>query len=394
MRSSNLKILLVVLLVVASFLAGMAWRSNEQADAAFTPVRNADTSAYFSSSAAAPDSISNGLSLSSSASARKDLTPAERANITIFENESPSVCFITTTNLQRDFFTRNVTEIPRGTGSGFVWDGKGHIVTNFHVIQGADNFKVALADQTTWDAELVGVAPDKDLAVLKIDPPREKLRPIRVGSSENLLVGQKVYAIGNPFGLDQTLTTGVVSALGREIKSVSGIPIRDAIQTDAAINPGNSGGPLLDSRGRLIGVNTAIYSPSGASAGIGFSIPVNVVSWVVPELIRYGEIRRPSLGVSVTQTSVIKRFDLQGPMIMQIEEGSAADRAGLQSTYRDDQGNIRYGDIIIGINGEKIPTYEDLVLKLENFNPGDEITLNVRRDNREVKIPVTLDSSR
>ncbi len=195
-----------------------------------------------------------------------------------------------------DFWTRSVTEIPAGTGSGFVWDDRGHVVTNFHVVQDADSAKVTLG-QDDYPARVVGCTRDQDLAVLQIEAPREKLVPIKVGTSAGLLVGQKVYAIGNPFGLDYTLTNGIVSALGRTIQSVGNVSIFDVIQTDAAINPGNSGGPLLDSSGRLIGVNTAIYSPSGASAGIGFAVPVDTVNRIVPELIAHGKVVRPVLGV-------------------------------------------------------------------------------------------------
>ena len=204
--------------------------------------------------------------------------------------------FITTTTRQVDFWTRNVFEVPQGTGSGFVWDESGHIVTNYHVVQGAASAKVTLGE-TEYDADTVGVAPDQDLAVLEIRAARANLAPIAIGTSADLQVGQKVFAIGNPFGLDHTLTTGIVSALGRTIQSVTNRPIDGAIQTDAAINPGNSGGPLLDSAGRLIGVNTAIYSPSGASAGIGFAVPVDTVSRIVPELITHGKVVRPRLGV-------------------------------------------------------------------------------------------------
>ncbi len=221
--------------------------------------------------------------------ARGDLADWEKTNIKIYKETRPSVVHITTLSVHSDEFRLNVQEVPEGTGSGFIWDTNGHIITNYHVIRGADAANVTLSDQTTYKARLVGGAPDKDIAVLRIDAPASKLRPIQIGSSGNLQVGQAVYAIGNPFGLDQTLTTGVVSALGREIDSVrKGVTIRDVIQTDAAINPGNSGGPLLDSAGLLIGVNTAIYSPSGSSAGIGFAIPVDEVNQVVPQLIRHG----------------------------------------------------------------------------------------------------------
>ena len=231
--------------------------------------------------------------------ARGDLAADEQTNIEVFRTASPSVVHITTLQNQSNFFSLDVTQIPRGTGSGFIWDERGHVVTNFHVIQGGDAARVTLSDQSNYKAALVGAYPDRDLAVLRIDAPTEKLRALAVGESKNLIVGQKVYAIGNPFGLDQTLTTGIVSALNREIESVTRRAIPGVIQTDAAINPGNSGGPLLDSAGRLIGVNTAIFSPSGASAGIGFAIPVDEVNRVIPRLIRDGRVVRPTLGVGV-----------------------------------------------------------------------------------------------
>ncbi len=222
--------------------------------------------------------------------ARGELFTDEKSTISLFKQASPSVVHITAITVQRDFFSLNLYQIPEGTGSGFVWDTNGNIITNFHVIQNADAAQVTLADQSAWKARRVGAAPDKDLAVLRIDAPANRLKAIPLGTSKDLQVGQRVFAIGNPFGLDQSLTTGVISALGREIESVTRRPIQGVIQTDAAINPGNSGGPLLDSAGRLIGVNTAIYSPSGGSAGIGFAIPADTVNRIVPELIRYGKI--------------------------------------------------------------------------------------------------------
>jgi S1-C subfamily serine protease len=223
--------------------------------------------------------------------ARGDLAAEEKANIELFRQASPSVVYITVLSRRLDAFSLNVYEIPEGTGSGFIWDDQGHIITNFHVIRNAQAAQVTLADHSTYNAGLVGIAPNKDLAVLKIDAPKKLLRPLPIGTSHDLVVGQKTFAIGNPFGLDQTLTTGVVSALGREIRSATRQPIAGVIQTDAAINPGNSGGPLLDSAGRLIGVNTAIYSPSGAYAGIGFAIPVDTVNEVIPLLIRQGKTK-------------------------------------------------------------------------------------------------------
>jgi S1-C subfamily serine protease len=236
----------------------------------------------------------------------------------------------------------------------------------------------------------VGFAPEKDLAVLKIDAPKTTLRPIPVGSSENLLVGQNVFAIGNPFGLDQTLTTGIISALGREINSVSGIPIRDVIQSDAAINPGNSGGPLLNSSGQLIGVNTAIYSPSGASAGIGFSIPVDVVKWVVPDLIQFGKINRPTLGIEIANAQTTQRLGTEGALIIHTVEGGPAERAGLQPTYRDSNGRIRLGDSIIAVNGEKVKSGNELVLILEKYKAGDVVKVKILRDRKEMEVDVRL----
>ncbi len=243
---------------------------------------------------------------------------------------SPSVVYLTSLALKRDIFSLNLFEIPHGAGSGFVWDQDGHIITNFHVIQEASGARVTLADHSVWDAQLVGTAPDQDLAVLYINAPKHQLKPIAIGTSGDLQVGQKVFAIGNPFGLDQTLTTGIISALGREINAVTGRTISGVIQTDAAINPGNSGGPLLDSAGRLIGVNTAIYSPSGVSTGIGFAVPVDTVNRVVPQLIRHGRIIRPGLGVRIADDATARRFGLQGVLIIQVEKGSAAETAGLR----------------------------------------------------------------
>lgn len=283
-------------------------------------------------------------------------------------------------------------EIPQGSGSAFVWDKKGHIVTNFHVIKGGERARVTLADQSTWDAEIVGMAPDKDLAVLKIDAPADKLHPLNIGMSADLQVGQSVFAIGNPFGLDHTLTTGVISALGREIRSLTGLPIRDAIQTDAAINPGNSGGPLLDSSGKLIGVNTQIYSTSGASAGIGFAIPVDEVKWVVPDLIEFGEVRRPVLGVELVATNTTERMGLKGALIMGVVPGGAAEAAGIKPTRRNRQGEIELGDLIVGIDDQEIHSNTDLILALEKYQPGTVVRVSLMRDDQRVEIPITLKS--
>ena len=245
-------------------------------------------------------------------SARGDLAADEKATIELYERLRPSVVNVTSMANHRDPFSLNVEQVPEGTGSGFIWDEVGHVVTNYHVIRDSDAAVVTLADQSTWKATTVGVFPDKDIAVLHIDAPRNKLPPIPVGRSDDLLVGQKTFAIGNPFGLDQTLTTGIISAVGREIESVTKRPIKNVIQTDAAINPGNSGGPLLDSAGRLIGVNTAIISPSGTSAGIGFAIPVDEVKRVVPQLIKDGKISRAGLGIQLATDQLAKQLKQEG----------------------------------------------------------------------------------
>jgi len=317
----------------------------------------------------------------------------EVATIRLFATASPSVVHITTHTLERDYFSLNVMEVPQGTGSGFVWDEAGHVVTNYHVIEGTSGAQVALADHSTWPANLVGVAPDKDLAVLKIAAPAERLHPIPVGSSHDLQVGQSSLAIGNPFGLDQTLTTGVISALGREIASRTGRPIKDVIQTDAAINPGNSGGPLLDSQGNLVGMTTTIFSPSGAYAGIGFAIPVDTVRWVVPELIKHGKLIRPTLAISIAPDNVAERLGIRGVLILAVDRDSAAAAAGLRGTTRDVRGRVTWGDIIVQVDDLPIQSADDLLDALERHRVGDEVTLTVERDSAKEKFPVRLEAS-
>jgi S1-C subfamily serine protease len=296
--------------------------------------------------------------------------------------------------LRRDFFNLNLFEIPQGSGSGFIWDQDGHIITNYHVIQDASSAKVTLADQSVWDAELVGVDPSQDLAVLAIEAPQHQLKPLAIGTSDDLQVGQNVFAIGNPFGLDQTLTTGIISALGREIKAENGRTITGVIQTDAAINPGNSGGPLLDSAGRLIGVNTAIYSPSGSSAGIGFAVPVDTVNRVVPQLIRYGRVIRPGLGIRIADDATARRMNLPGVLIIQNEPGSAAEAAGLQGTRWDSQGRLILGDIIVGLASTPVSTADDLLNALEKQQVGDIVQIDIIRGEHRKRLPITLQAVR
>ncbi len=321
------------------------------------------------------------------------ITTQEKATIDLFEKAAPSVAFITTKGYKEDRWSNRVYEVPAGTGSGFIWDKDGHIVTNFHVVKEGQKWEVTLSDQTIWDAELVGYESRKDLAVLKIAAPAEKLTPIPVGTSYDLKVGQSVFAIGNPFGLDQSLTTGIVSALGREIESIARIPIRDVIQTDAAINPGNSGGPLLDSSGRLIGVNTAIYSPSGASAGIGFSVPVDIVNWVIPDLVEYGKVQRPVIGVELVSQTHADRWGIEGAVILDLTPGGGAEKAGLIPTKQSRQGNVRLGDVITKVNSRSVKTNHDLMLALEKFKPGETIEVTIMREEQEKIVPVTLGSS-
>ncbi len=321
---------------------------------------------------------------------RGALEPDEQATISLFQEISPSVVFITSIEVRRDFFSLRATQVPRGSGSGFVWDASGHVVTNYHVVANASAFQVTLADQSTWEARLVGIAPRKDLAVLRVEAPGGVLRPIPIGRSSDLLVGQKVHAIGNPFGLDQTLTTGVISALGREIDSMAGYPIRQVIQTDAAINPGNSGGPLLDSAGRLIGVNTQIVSPSGAYAGIGFAIPVDTVNWVVPSLIEKGRLERPTLGIRMLDARRVRGLEIDGALLVDVAPGSGADRAGLRGTYRDRRGGVILGDIVVEVEGTPVRSSDDLALILERYEVGGTVEVVILRDGARRSVEVRL----
>jgi S1-C subfamily serine protease len=320
---------------------------------------------------------------------RGDLAADEQAAIDIFREASRSVVHITTSALRRDLFSLDAQEIPRGSGSGFVWDQDGHIVTNFHVIQGAAAANVMLANGTAWRARVVGSYPDKDVAVLVIDAPRDQLFPLAVGESSDLQVGQKVFAIGNPFGLDQTLTTGVISALGRQINSVTSRPIKNVIQIDAAINPGNSGGPLLDSAGRLIGVNTAIFSPSGAYAGIGFAIPVDEVNHAVPQIIRRGEVVQPSLGIEILPDQLAQRWGVRGVIVAGVQKGSAAEKAGLRSLSRDEASRIS-ADVITAVDGKPISSVRELLDILADHQLGDTVELTIVRDGETKEIKLTF----
>lgn len=319
----------------------------------------------------------------------------ERNTIDVFEAAAPATVFVTQTSVVRDWMRQQVYEVPAGSGTGFIWDRHGHIVTNYHVIAGSGgnapkNVLVTLQDKKTYPAKMVGVEPKKDIAVVKIDAPKAELVSIRrPPTGFRPVVGQKTIAIGNPFGLDHTLTTGVVSALGREVKGIGGVSIRDMVQTDAAINPGNSGGPLLDSRGRLIGMNTMIFSRSGSSAGIGFAVPVATIQRVVPQLIAYGKVRQVGLGLNYLDEAAVRRAGISGVVVGKIQRGGPADRAGIRPT-RWTRSGIVIGDIIVGVDGAKIRNFDDLYNALDPHKPGDRVVVSVERDGAMIKLTAEL----
>ncbi|MGI5869860.1 MAG: S1C family serine protease [Kiritimatiellia bacterium] len=309
----------------------------------------------------------------------------------VYKRVSPSVVAVANHALIRHgVFGFQILEVPQGAGSGFVWDRKGHIVSNYHVVHQASSLTVTFPDGSRHDASLVGVAPDYDLAVLKIDASAEKLVPVSVAESHELEVGEPVYAIGNPFGLDTTLSAGIVSALGRTITSMTGRKIHDVIQTDAAINPGNSGGPLLSASGELVGVNTAILSPSGAYAGIGFAVPSDTVSRVVPQLIEKGRVTRAGLGVLLLPDHVTARADIEGVAIYAVEKRTSAARAGLEGITVNRQGVLIFGDVIQAVDGIDVSTIEDLQASLDPRKPGEKVRLTVTRNGKRRDVVLTL----
>jgi S1-C subfamily serine protease len=327
--------------------------------------------------------------------ARGALTEEERNTIEIFESAKASVVYISTRERVVDFWTRNVMTVPRGTGSGFIWDDRGHVITNLHVIAGASEANVRLADGRDYAASLVGASTVHDIAVLRIRIPIDPPAPVPVGASHDLRVGQKVFAIGNPFGLDWTLTAGIVSALDRSLDGDDGSVIQHLIQTDAAINPGNSGGPLLDSAGRLIGINTAIYSPSGASAGVGFAVPVDTVNRVVPQLIATGHYAPPSLGIETDDglsRAIQRRLGVAGVAVLRVPARSAAARAGLRGIRIGPRDAIIPGDVIVAVAGKEVATAAQLAAHLDDFKAGETVDLTVWREGKNVTIPVRLQS--
>ncbi|MFM2317866.1 MAG: hypothetical protein RLZZ215_487 [Pseudomonadota bacterium] len=324
-------------------------------------------------------------------------TNQEERMISVFQTASPSVVYITTTDKVLDFWTRNVSERPSGTGTGFVWDQEGHIVTNYHVVEGYKTAKVRLSDQRIFEADVIGISARHDLAVLKMRNKKDVPPAVQIGSSSDIKVGQTVLAIGNPFGLDHTLTTGVVSALGRSIDGDgSSSTMEDLIQTDAAINPGNSGGPLLDSSGRVIGVNVAIYSPSGASAGIGFAIPVDTVNRVVPQLVQNGRYIRPVLGITMNDDvneRVIERLGVKGVLVLEVEPKSPAHQAGLRGTVIQANDELILGDIIQAIDGKPVTTTAELSAVMDKYTLNDTVKVQFLREGskaQELEIKLTM----
>lgn len=325
--------------------------------------------------------------------ARGDLATDEQTTIAIFERVSPSVVYITTSGRVLDLLSRNLLEVPRGTGTGFIWDQRGHVVTNYHVVADVQSADVRLPNQRVYQAALVGVSPEHDIAVLRIDAPIGGPPPVAIGSSDDLKVGQKVFAIGNPFGLDYSLTSGVISALDRTIQSEEGRTIEHLIQTDAAINPGNSGGPLIDSAGRVIGMNTAIFSPSGSFAGIGFAVPIDTINRVVPRLIASGRYVRPALGV-ITDDDLSRQLlatvGIEGVLVLRVQPGSPAARAGLQSAVLTRDGRLVKADIILALNDQPVVSVERLLDILDGYQVGDKVKLRIQREGQVLEVEVVL----
>ncbi len=318
-------------------------------------------------------------------------TEDEQNTIAVFAATARSCVFVTQQQVVTDFLGGNAHEVPAGSGSGFLWDDAGHVVTNFHVVAQAERLTVTLQDQKTYEAKVVGIEPRKDIAVLKIDAPRESLPPIaRHPGRVELEVGQKVLAIGNPFGLDQTLTTGIISALGRQVEGIGGVKIREMIQTDAAINPGNSGGPLIDSSGRLIGINTMIFSRSGASAGIGFAVPVQTIARVVPQLIRNGRVEQVGLGIEIDpQQRVERRHGLSGVVVIAVLPNTPAAESGLLGLTQTRRG-IALGDVITALDGKPVKTYDDLYALLDGRHAKERVKVTVDRQGKAVTLELPL----
>lgn len=376
MNSSRSPFLTLALLAIVIFLA-LQLRDNQRRLGAYSKALNALTN--------------------QASKVAHDLPPPppfpaqENEGALVFKRVSPSVVAVANNALvRRGFFDFQLYEVPQGAGSGFVWDKQGHIISNYHVVHQANTLTVTFPDGARYDAKLIGIAPDYDLAVLKIDAPPEKLVPVEIGASRALEVGHRVYAIGNPFGLDTTLSSGIVSALGRTITSMTERKIHDVIQTDTAINPGNSGGPLLASSGKLIGVNTAILSPSGAYAGIGFAVPSDTVARVVPQLIEKGRVTRAGLGVRLLPDHVAERAGIDGVALYTVYDHTPAASAGLEGLGVSRLGQLVVGDVITAVDGTAVRTIEDLQAILDPRRPGDRIALTVTRGGKPRTVTLTL----
>ena len=319
------------------------------------------------------------------------LLESEKRTIDIYHNTVPSVVNISNLRIRDNFFYGKV-EVPQGAGTGFVWDNDGHIVTNFHVVQGGDSFVVTFHnDKKQYQAKVVGLAPAKDIAVLKLIKKPKKLKALKVGSSKDLLVGQTALAIGNPFGLDHSLSKGIISALGRKIDGIGGFKIHNMIQTDAAINQGNSGGPLINSVGELIGMNTMIFSTSGSSSGLGFAVPIDTIKRITPQLIKHGQVIRPGLGIGVLEDEIKSQyFSKDGAAISFIDPDGAAAKAGLQGMMKDRYGRIFLGDVITQIEGKKVNSKDDIFHELEKYKIGDTIKVEYIRKNIKKKVTIKL----
>ena len=320
----------------------------------------------------------------------------EQNNIEVYRTLSPGVVFIHSTSYARDFF--GFVEPQEGSGSGSILDQQGNILTNYHVIEGAQKLSVSLGGKKDYPAIVVGGDPDTDLAVIRLtEKPAGGITVVPLGDSDKLVVGQKVLAIGNPFGLDRTLTTGVISGLQRPIRARNNRLIEGAIQTDASINPGNSGGPLLDSHGRMIGINSQILSPSGSSAGVGFAVPVSIAKRVVPQLLQNGRVRRPKLGISTRDIASLRnQIDLpveDGVLIYQVARGGGAAMAGLRGVQQTETGDVELGDIIVGIENDKVSNSDDLFRVLDKHQIGETVQVQIWRDGRRMSVPVRLTES-
>lgn len=331
------------------------------------------------------------FSINHNAFATESLLDSEKRTINIYHNTVPSVVNVSNIRVADSFFYGKV-EVPQGAGTGFVWDYDGHIVTNFHVVQGGDNFVITFHnDKTQYKAKVVGVAPTKDIAVLKLEKKPTNIKPLKIGSSSDLLVGQMALAIGNPFGLDHSISKGIISALGRKIDGIGGVKIHDMIQTDAAINQGNSGGPLINSNGELIGMNTMIFSTSGSSAGLGFAVPVDIIKRITPQLIKYKKVIRPGLGIGVLEDEIRERYvKTKGAAISFVDPDGAAAKAGLRGMMKDRFGRIFLGDVITKVGDKKVSSKDDIFHELESYKIGDTIEVEYIRQKRKKKVKITL----